>query len=64
MAGNQDTIPTDTAGRPLQGFDPVAYFMRERVTRGDSEFVDEWAGQKWLFVRLAVFRPFLHLVQL
>ena len=34
----------------LKGYDPVAYFAKERAARGSKQFVHDYAGAVWQFV--------------
>lgn len=33
----------------LKGYDPVAYFLEKKASKGKSEFRYEWDGVHWLF---------------
>ena len=36
-------------GVAIKGYDPVAYFERDRAVRGSRDFQYEWLGQEWRF---------------
>ncbi len=37
------------AGKAINGYDPVAYFMEGKPVEGESEFSLDWNGARWLF---------------
>ncbi len=37
----------------IDGYDPVAYFVDARATKGSAEFTHQWAGANWHFVSAA-----------
>ncbi|OYU68231.1 MAG: YHS domain protein [Cytophagaceae bacterium BCCC1] len=40
---------TNTDGKAIKGYDPVAYFTEQKAIEGKTELVYEWNGSKWLF---------------
>jgi YHS domain-containing protein len=36
-------------GIAIKGYDPVAYFTKERAMKGSKEFAHEWLGETWHF---------------
>jgi YHS domain-containing protein len=39
-------------GRAINGYDPVAYFLREKPVKGMPEFKHKWNGATWYFSSL------------
>jgi YHS domain-containing protein len=38
-----------TNASAMKGYDPVAYFLEKKASKGKNEFRYEWSGSKWLF---------------
>lgn len=44
---------TSLGGLALKGYDPVAYFNEGHAVQGRREYVHEWMGATWRFIRAA-----------
>ncbi len=51
MSGEEGVKPVNTAADDLavKGFDTVAFFTDEKLTKGSAEFSHDWKGAKWQF---------------
>lgn len=44
-----ERVYNDLRGRPIRGYDPVAYFTEGKPMEGSDEFTHEWNGGVWRF---------------
>lgn len=45
----QDAGIFNKKGIAINGYDPVAYFIKGKATQGKAEFAADWKGVQWLF---------------
>ena len=45
----QTTHYSSTNGTAIKGYDPVAYFLQNKVIEGSDEFTTDWSDSKWKF---------------
>ncbi|MDW3152704.1 YHS domain-containing (seleno)protein [Vibrio sp. 779(2023)] len=44
-----EPVYSDFWGRAIKGYDSVSYFTDGIAAKGDSDFIYQWNGSKWLF---------------
>ena len=45
----KDRVFSSFFGDAVNGYDVVAYFLKQKPVKGNSKFYYEWEGAKWLF---------------
>ncbi|WP_162046229.1 YHS domain-containing (seleno)protein [Vibrio taketomensis] len=44
-----EPVYSDSFGKAIRGYDPVAYFTQSDAIKGDSDYIYEWNDAKWYF---------------